>query len=179
MPKTEKTYTLGKMMQLIDLNEDMTNFKLHFSANTKDKTEFEALVIDQTTLDNNPELEYKKVPGFISGSIEADKNIYQNYYLILRSDSPCQCVVTIEKEEISPNVLNDSVDNNDNEIKENFFVDNDKWKTFLPIVVVVFILICILIWIYFRKSISVLNTNSLASDFPIDKKNLIDSINKL
>jgi hypothetical protein len=103
MIKTE-IYKLGKIKQLIDLNGDTTNFDLTFNVTSNDSSEFEALVVDQTTLDNNPTLEYKKAPGgTISGNILADKNVYQNYFLLLRSDNPCECTVKIEKKVIPPN----------------------------------------------------------------------------
>jgi hypothetical protein len=102
MKKTE-TYKLGKMKQLIDLNGDVTNFDLTFNVTSKDGSEFEALVVDQATLDNNPNIEYKKAPGTISGNIVADKNVYQNYFLLLKSENPCDCTVTTEMKSIQPN----------------------------------------------------------------------------
>jgi hypothetical protein len=102
MKKTE-TYKLGKIKQLIDLNGDTTNFDLTFNVSSKDGSEFEALVVDQATLDNNPNIEYKKAPGTISGNIVADKNVYQNYFLLLKSENPCECVVSTEIKNIPPN----------------------------------------------------------------------------
>jgi hypothetical protein len=102
MSLIKKTYTLNKMKQLVDLNGDTTNFNLTFTATTKDGSNFDALVVDQTTLDSTPSLEYKKAKGTISGNIISDKNVYQNYFLLLKSDKPCECDVTIEKKEIQP-----------------------------------------------------------------------------
>lgn len=95
-----KTYTLGPMKQLVDLNGDITNFDLTFNVTSKNGSEFDAVVIDQTTLDNNPNPEYKKARGNISGNIVADKGVYQNYFLLLRADKPCECDVTIDIKEI-------------------------------------------------------------------------------
>jgi hypothetical protein len=110
MKKTEN-YKLGKIKQLIDLNGDITNFDLTFNVTSNDGSEFEAIVVDQVTLDNNPNIEYKKAPGTISGNIVADKNVYQNYFLLLKSDNPCDCTVNTELKSIPPNP---------NYVKENF-----------------------------------------------------------
>jgi len=58
--------------------------------------------VDQTTLDASPTLQYKKANGTISGNIVADKNVYQNYFLVLKADNPCQVVVKTVKKEIQP-----------------------------------------------------------------------------
>lgn len=97
MSKTKKTISLGKIKQLIDLNDDSTNFNLSFNVSCHDNTPFEILVVDQTTLDNSPELEYKKVSGSINGTIVADKNVYQNYFLILKSETPCKVDIEFTK----------------------------------------------------------------------------------
>ena len=59
MEQSKKIYTLGKIKQLIDLNGDSTNFDLSFKVTCADDTHFHVLVVDQETLDNNQELEYK------------------------------------------------------------------------------------------------------------------------
>lgn len=102
----KKTYTLGKIKQLIDLNGDSKNFDLTFKVTCNDDTPYHVLVVDQTTLDNNPNLEYKKTIGSISGNILADKNIYQNYFLILKSDKVCDVEVEVEKNDLplTPNI---------------------------------------------------------------------------
>lgn len=149
----KKTYTLGKIKQLIDLNDDSTNFDLSFTVTCHDDTPFQMLVVDQTTLDNNPELEYKNVKNSISGNIVSDKNIYQNYFLILKSEKVCKVdVETIKK--VLPKTPTEVLDSGDNQqlteeqsgnlsshdpnyphnhlVEDNKFVSflkNIKWKT--------------------------------------------------
>lgn len=103
MSKSKQTYRLGKIKQLIDLNGQITNFDLNFSAVSNDSSEFYAVVVDQTTLDNNPTPDYKKVKGKISGNIVADKGVYQNYFLLLKANNPCDCEVTVDIREIPKN----------------------------------------------------------------------------
>ena len=100
MVETKKKYILGPIQQLIDLNGDSTNFDLTFTVTSPDNSEFDLLVVDQTTLDNTPTLDYKKVTGTMSGNIVADKNMYQNYFLNLKSQNPCEVEVTIEKKNL-------------------------------------------------------------------------------
>jgi hypothetical protein len=99
MSTTSQKYTLGKIKQLIDLNGDSINFDLNFKVSSDGAT-FNVLVVDQNTLDNTPELQYKEVTGSIAGNIVADKNTYQNYFLILKSENPCIVEVEIVKKEL-------------------------------------------------------------------------------
>lgn len=106
MSVTKKTYSVSKIKQLIDLNGESTNFEVHFRIVSKNKEQFDILVVDQTTLDNNPNLEYKKADnGEISGNIVHDKNVYQNYFIIIKSDQPCECEIEITKKELPKTVV--------------------------------------------------------------------------
>lgn len=106
MSVTKKTYSVGKIKQLIDLNGESTNFEVQFRIVSKNKEPFDILVVDQTTLDNNPNLEYKKADnGEISGNIVHDKNVYQNYFIIIKADQPCECEIEIVKKELPKTVV--------------------------------------------------------------------------
>jgi hypothetical protein len=97
----QKTYNVSTQKQLIDLNGNLVNFELEFIAQSKNGEPFEILVVDQAILDSQHSLPYKKaVDGKISGNILADKNIYQNYFLIIRAENDCEVNVTINKKEL-------------------------------------------------------------------------------
>ena len=98
----KKTISVTNRQQLVDLNGETTNFDLTFTAVSRNREPFDVLVVDQTTLDNNPNLEFKRANGTISGNIISDKNIYQNYFLCLKADKPCEVDVMIEKKEVAP-----------------------------------------------------------------------------
>jgi len=102
---SQKTYTVNNQRQLVDLNGDSKNFDLTFTCTSKDGAPFEVLVVDQTTLDSTPTLQYKKANGTISGNIVADKNVYQNYFLVLKADKPCEVTVKTIKKDIQPKVI--------------------------------------------------------------------------
>jgi hypothetical protein len=129
MKKTQ-TLSLNSIKQLIDLNGDLTNFDLTFHVKSTDNSDFQAVVVDQNTLDNNPNIEYKNAAGTISGNIIADKNVYQNYLLLLKSENPCDCEVTIDVKPIPPNP-------NLEQKKENTITPPPEkpfnWKSFLTI----------------------------------------------
>ena len=99
-----KTYVIGKLKQLIDLNGDSVNFNIDFNVKSENGEPFDMLVIDQTTLDNTPNIEYKKIEnGEISGNIRQEQNVYQNYFLILKADKDIKCFVSINKQELEHN----------------------------------------------------------------------------
>ena len=98
----KKILSVTSGQQLIDLNEETTNFDLTFTAKSLDNSHFDVLVVDQTTLDNNPKLEFKRAKGAISGNIISDKNVYQNYFLCLKAEKPCDVEIVINKKEIQP-----------------------------------------------------------------------------
>jgi hypothetical protein len=103
MVTTKKTYSVGKVKQLIDLNGDSVNFNTTFKVTSHNNQPFDLVVVDQTHLDNTQNLEYKNVDnGHISGSVKQDKNVYQNYFLVLKADNPCECDVEINKEDLVP-----------------------------------------------------------------------------
>lgn len=107
---TRKTYAIGNMKQLIDLNGDTTNFEINFKVTSQQREPFDILVVDQATLDSNPDLTYKTADkGEIAGTLKHDKNLYQNYYLILKSSAPCSCDVEITKREIPQAVQQQAV----------------------------------------------------------------------
>ncbi|MBS0627248.1 MAG: hypothetical protein JSS09_03445 [Verrucomicrobia bacterium] len=92
---------LTKTKQLVDLNGDSTNFRIQFNISSKDNKPFEMAIVDQTTLDNNPNIEYIQVnEGQRSGQFEETSNVYQNYFLVLKAQQPCEVIVEINKEEL-------------------------------------------------------------------------------
>jgi hypothetical protein len=163
MSETKKTVKLSKIKQLIDLNGDSINFDLSFKVTCHDDTPFKVLVVDQTTLDNTPNLQYKETKNTISGNIVADKNIYQNYFLILKADKECKVDVELTKKLLpkTPDVEMGGIPF----IGQNENVENERlsqkvstcessslpWKKIGFITLVVVIGICVLWWLYKRK----------------------------
>ena len=116
MSFTKHEYKISKMKQLIDLNGDLSQFEIEFKAYTPNEEQFDALVVTQDILDSGNELLYNKAPGVISGTVSSDSDIYQNYFLVLKSDVPCTCIVEIKK---MNKVLQNNSPSNE-ETKENY-----------------------------------------------------------
>jgi hypothetical protein len=150
MSYQKNTYILSKVKQLIDLNGDSINFDISFTVNCQDDTPFKLLVVDQTTLDNSEELEYKEQTNTISGNIIADKNVYQNYFLILKAEKECKVDVEITKKElpITPTAENETIENKQLQQQENSI----DWKKIMLIAVSVCILL--LLWYLYNKKSS-------------------------
>ena len=93
---------VNKIKQLVDLNKHYTNFNLRFKAVSQNQEDFYAAVVDQTTIDNVPdsEIEYKLANGSISGNVSSDKNVYQNHFLLLKSENPTIVEVEVELTEL-------------------------------------------------------------------------------
>lgn len=97
----KKIYTLGKTKQLIDINGESVNFEATLRITTKNKEPFNFIVLDQNTLDTAPAIEYKNAEGGeATSNIKVENNVFQNYYLVLKSDTPCICEVEINKQEL-------------------------------------------------------------------------------
>ena len=105
MSKETNTIELTSRHQLVDLNKKLVNFKIDFEVLSAEKKEFDAVVLNQSTINNYDALdkiEMKRAPGHISGTIVADNNKYENYFIILKSDEPHSVDVTTTVEEIPP-----------------------------------------------------------------------------
>jgi len=106
MPVTKQKYILNARHQLIDLNKELINFKLEFMVIASDPDrKFDVLVLDQIQLDANLDLkslEMKQAVGKIGGNIVADKDVYHNYFLVLKSpdEQNVDVEVTIALEEM-------------------------------------------------------------------------------
>jgi len=107
MPITTNRYNVSSVQQMIDLNGDAKNFKLKFTCRAENEsTPFYVLVMTQAQLDNpdSKNLNYKKVNGSITGEIHADKNIYQNYFLLIRSPEDCKIEIVSNFEKLPDNI---------------------------------------------------------------------------
>lgn len=109
MPETKQAYVLTQRHQLIDLNKSYKNFKLQFQViGNEPNKDFHALVLNQEQLDGIEDLNtltMKVAKGKIGGTIVADNDKYQNYFLILKSiqenENP-EVQVILNIEEIEP-----------------------------------------------------------------------------
>jgi hypothetical protein len=158
MSNNKKTITLGKTKQLIDLNGDSTNFDLSFKVTCHDDTPYNLLVVDQTTLDNTEELQYKEAKKSISGNIVVDKNVYQNYFLIIKSEKPCIVDIEITKKvlpktPVGPVEDSPYIQSGDNRVTHTITSPSSTfpWKKIILISIILVVGIAVLWWLYKRK----------------------------
>ena len=177
-----KIVNVNNIQQLIDLNKDLINFKLDFKVSSENNQPFETVVVSQTKLDSGEPLEFKKVDnGFISGNIVADNGSKQNYYLVLKSDTPTKCTVEIILEQIP---LNENIRKKQEEYNRTLHerqlskntLKNEKqetgifnWKTILFLLVIVGGIF--LYYLFFMKngSFSVTQTDPTPDIAPISQ----------
>lgn len=154
--------------QMIDLNGDSINFNLKFNVSSQEGKQFYIAVLDQNTIDTTENLDdvMKLVDGSISGSIMSDKNIYQNYYLILKSQNneSYDLIVQTEKIELNPNIPES--------VKQDINIPTESESFFnVKNVIIIVALIGIGIFLYFR-----FKKNTENKELPI---NIIDTTSHL
>lgn len=93
-------YNISNIKQLIDLNGKAVNFQADFRAVSLSNETFDALVVTQEMLDSNEPLNYQKAEGQISGQINNDNGVYNNYFLCMKSDKPMEVEVSIRIQEL-------------------------------------------------------------------------------
>lgn len=91
-------YHISNTKKLIDINDDVTNFEAEIIV--RGTSDFLLNILSQTELDNAPKIEYKKIKGIYRDFISNRNNIYQNYFLILKSDQPQDVEVIIKFKEL-------------------------------------------------------------------------------
>lgn len=124
---------LTRRHQLVDLNKDNVNFKLEFQVTAQTpEQEFNTIVLTQDQLDtlDLQKIEMKNAKGKISGTITANNNKYQNYFLVLRKkeetdpDSTVEVGIQLDPlepgQEVEPEELEASEDEEGDEIQENY-----------------------------------------------------------
>jgi hypothetical protein len=178
-----KIVNVNNMQQLIDLNKDLINFKLDFKVSSENNQPFETVVVSQTKLDSGEPLEFKKVDnGIISGNIVADNGSKQNYYLVLKSDTPTKCTIEIILEEIP---LNENIRKKQEEYNRALLherqlskntLKNEKqetgifnWKTILFLLVIVGGIILYYLFFMKKGSFPVTQTDHLTNIVPVSQ----------
>lgn len=130
--------------QLIDLNKKLVNFKLDFNVQSLENKDFDAVVMCQSEINNYDKLEnieMKNAPGKIGGTIIADNNKYENYFIILKSKEPQKVDITTTVEEIEPKEIESPVvdleENNENIYEKPFYRNRGFWVLVLMVIVLV------------------------------------------
>ena len=103
MPSIDKLYSITNVNTLIDLNENINNFDCNFTITNIDDSDngkFKLAIVSQEELDDG-DIQYKNITGSISGNINSKNGIYENYIMLIKSDSDCKCHIKTEFRELS------------------------------------------------------------------------------
>lgn len=87
---SEYTMMIGGRPKLYDLNKNLTNFEIDFSVEADDPSHvFQVSVMAQDQLDktDSSSIPFRPAEGRISGKVTNDNSIYQNYFLVIRTDA--------------------------------------------------------------------------------------------
>ena len=150
---TTKVYKIGKIRQLVDLNGDITNFKCDFEIQSLSKEPIiHAVVVNQTILDSGNPLKYKDVKnGYLSGTISNSNNVYQNYFLVLKSDSICDVQIKTDTKEIEQKI--DQVEKFETVKSQKHMHTPGKinWLK-IALIIIVIVIGCLILWYFYKKS---------------------------
>ena len=99
---TVKTYKIGKVMQLIELNVgENVKFDIDFYCKRVNGKDFQFRVLDQTMLDTKQIGDYQQTAdGEIGGNITSNEGDTRVYYLALKADELLDVNVSIVRKEV-------------------------------------------------------------------------------
>jgi hypothetical protein len=158
-----QTLELGQVKQLVDINKDYTNFKCIFRIVSSNKVPFDMIIVPQSSLDNNENLEFKNISdGEITGEIIMDKNIYDNWFFVLQSSQQCQIQVQFTLE---PLPVNHEVSQIVHESQENYTV-NSLVSQYGHIFALVILIAILLFYVYTNLDKLKINFIKTASNKP-------------
>lgn len=176
MSKDSITITVDKRQRIIDLNKDIKNFILNFQIKEKDNKEFFMQILSQKQLDNEniDDLDMKLIEGSISGTVEHNEDIYENYVLVLKNenDDEIEVEVNLEIDETFPDVEN--VEN----IKTAENYNNDKKsnnKYYYILILLVLIILTFVVYNFFTAK----PVNVVVDDISAQKINTYEAIKNL
>lgn len=178
---TTTTHTLGPTQQLVDLNEDLTNFDMKFTAKSPNGAPFDGAVVSQAVINSGASFDYKHCPdGTFGANIVADKGVYQNFFLALKADHPCQCVVTVDKKEIPAKFRQAPISSSPPPIQQRKVAnENVNWKLILFFAIIIGGCGMAYYYYYNKKKVtveSIPDVPKLVSNEPLS---LLDRLNNL
>jgi len=96
---------------LIDVNNDLVNFKANFTATGTEDKPFKIASASQAVIDSQKidSLDYKLVQKTISGELSASENKHQSHYLVLTADSPTKVQVQIHAQALPTNITGTTI----------------------------------------------------------------------
>ena len=97
----KNTYSLSKTKKMISINDETINFNASFSITSTKNIPFQCIIANQHILDTTDpsELQYEKFTS-TSGEVIVNNNVYQHWYIILKSAEPNEVEIEINFEKL-------------------------------------------------------------------------------
>jgi hypothetical protein len=174
MSSISKSVTVDNKLTLLDLNENVKNFHIHFNITTPQNKKFYMSITTQENLDEGKDIEFKEVDGEIQGEFTADNNIYSNYILCLKANEPTEINVNTKITKIADIIPLENVESEVKEkVKDESIFSPGTWKIIISVII---LLIGLGLIYYFNKS----SVTVKESTVPIVIKNdpIINSISE-
>ena len=104
MSKIVKELLITNINTLIDINDKLNNFDFNFKIINLDDSNgsFELAIVSQTDLEEE-NFKYRKVVGKTRGNINSKDNVYENYVMLLKSNTDCKCRIELYLTELPYN----------------------------------------------------------------------------
>ena len=93
-------HEISKTKTLIDLNKSSINFEAEIIVECHSDEPMYVAILNQTQLDNSPEINYTRVFKQYKDYIKVTDNVYQNYFCVLKSDNPVSVSLCIKLHEL-------------------------------------------------------------------------------
>ncbi len=97
----KNTYSLSKTKKMISINDETINFNASFSITSTKNIPFQCIIANQHILDTTDpsDLRYETFTS-TSGEVIVNNNVYQHWYIILKSAEPNEVEITIDFEKL-------------------------------------------------------------------------------
>ena len=169
----EKNITLGPIKQLIDVNDSLKNFIADFTIECEN--EFDIVVVNQTILDDEDSIEYKHITtGTMSGRIVQDKNIFEHFFILIKSDIPSKAKIYINIEEL--NMPKDIPKDVPKESRLKNIKKNDDKRLYMMGIGIVIVASLFFYIVYRNTSVTSVTSSASASDNISNVNDIIDII---
>lgn len=157
MVVTTQKYQIGQRAQLIDLNSDLTNFKLSFDCiSVPPSADFQLYVATQTELDKTEiqQLPFKIAKGHMNGTIIADEDKYDNFFLVVQSQQDIELEVRVDITPIEPKSKAIDVEPQPRAVSQTSFLSSGYWTPSNIFFWVIFtvIIIFLIYYLFIRKT---------------------------
>lgn len=143
MNRSEKI-SIDQIKKIIPINIDVTNFAAEIKITSDVDNVFSMAVINQNDLEDIVDIPYKHITKNVLFNVRNENNILNPYVLVLKTDTPQDVVVSINLQELPMK--------QQQEVKTTLErLDDSPWYKDWRYWVVIFVILIIFSWFYWRN----------------------------